>query len=394
MTPPTYAGPGTGFADEVVLDAPELAGVLEAARTELSQMPVPPLDDRLEALFGSDGGSVVPLAGGRRAVRRMAIAGGAVVAVVAATTGLAAASVLPAPVQRVVAEAAERVGIDLPRPERQAERAVARTPTSTAAAPAVPRVASGTTPASTATTAGSRPAATAATARRAPASAATTPVPTAAAVRPNAPSTVQAFLAAVAEFRACVAAAADRSACTPPDPAAFGVPASAEPGDVAGFRKAILAYLACLRSGDPGCARPRPSEFGLVPTRPTAPPTTTARPTPSAPELADRLAAFRAAVLRYVACLADRDRRAAASCVRPDPAAFGLPGWPAGLPVPPRPAWPTMPTMSSPPVNRIPPAPAPGVTDTSTRRSSWGGSSPERAPDSGTRHRTTGWPAG
>jgi hypothetical protein len=362
MTPPTYAGPGTGFADEVALDSPELAVALEAARAELGQVPVPALDDRLEALLGSDDGTVVTLAGSRRTARRVAIAGGTVVAMLAATTGLAAASVLPAPVQRVVAEAAEHVGIDLPRPDRdvdRADRAVVRAPAGAvkASTSAVPGVPSGTSPAGTAaTTDRSRPAAepsaSAATARRSAPSVGATPLPTAAA-QPNTP----------------VAGAAD----------------------VDGFRKAIVAYVTCLRSGRRDCVRPRPSEFGLVPSRPTAPPTTAAPTEPSAPELAGRLAAFRAAVLRYAACVANRDRRAAASCARPDPAAFGLPGWPAGLPVPPRPAWPTSPTMSSPPVSRIPPAPDPGVTDTSTRRSSsHGTSAPERVRERDSSRRANG----
>src|SRR5205823_2282188 len=100
---------------------------LDAALAQLLADP-PSLDERLARLLesGDFEQGETPMEASAEVVafrtprsvraRRALVAGGAVVAALATTGGLAAASVLPPPVQRVVADAASHVGIELPKP--------------------------------------------------------------------------------------------------------------------------------------------------------------------------------------------------------------------------------------------------------------------------------------
>lgn len=391
MTPPTITGTGgTSLADDVRLDAPELAVTLDTALAELLDEPAPAPDARLASLLatgqGTAAASVVSLPARRRpTARRMAIGGCAVAGALLATTGLAAAAVLPAPVQRAVAAAASRVGIDLPSPASSDDVVVA-----------VDRIGS-TVPALVPTSD------VATTSTAAPGSAAlpTAPPPATAAVSP--PATVRpqlaAFGAAVAEFRRCVAAGPDPAACSPPDPAAYGLAPSAEPADLAAFRRAVVAYVACLRSGAGDaartgqvsgvCERPRPVDFGIVGPRPTIPGPPTVAPPPTRPAIDPGLEAFRRSMAEYAACLRAATSKPAPQrpCVMPEPGDFGLPGWPNGVPIPPRPAPTDQAPPSSPPVTRIPPAPVPGVTVAPPPRPGDAGTTPPSSSPPSTRPR-------
>lgn len=375
----------TAFVDEIRAGAPAVAGALDAAFADLIAEALPELDDRLAALLGGDecasgarlsgqaGGNqaearaeaeVVPLARPpRRAARRAVVVGGAVTAVLAATTGLAAASVLPAPVQRAVAEVASHVGLDLPTPR---DDAVARIdPPATTAAPLA---------ASPAAPPGAAVPAPSAEAPRTATSGNGSPAPTAPPASPPAAdaTTRAAFLAALGEFRACLrangASGGQPRDCTPPDPADYGLAPAAEPADIAAFRKAYATYRACLRAGGgegghAACVRPDPAAYGLiVKPQPTAPSVPTATP-PAGVE------AFKRAVVVYVGCVAAaRSADQHHACVVPDPRAFGLPGWPPGIRLPERSSATSGPTASSPPVNARPPARSPGATGTTVGR--------------------------
>lgn len=370
----------TAFADEIRAGAPALADALDAAFAELVSEALPEMDDRLAALLGAAGAAgdedgvaggedrigaeVVPLAWPRRrAARRAVVVGGAVTAVLAATTGLAAASVLPAPVQRAVAEVASHVGLDLPMPS--GDVAARLDPPASTAAPST--VAPAAPPSDSRAQAPSTDAPKTATSGNTPA---TEPAPQASPPAAEATSRA-AFLAALAEFRAClranIAAGGPRD-CTPPDPADYGLASAAEPADIAAFRKAYAAYRACLRAaegerGRAACVRPDPAAYGLiVKPQPTVPSVPTATP-PAGVE------AFKRAVAVYVGCVAAaRTADQHHACVVPDPRAFGLPGWPPGVRLPERSSATSGPTASSPPVNARPPARSPGATGTTLGR--------------------------
>jgi hypothetical protein len=200
------------------------------------------------------------------------------VVVVAATTGLAAASVLPAPVQRAVAAAAAKVGLDLPQPT---QRVVASPPTTVAQPDLAPLVVSlpPLNPPGT------------------------EPTPT---------------TAAPAQPTAAVPEAAPQA---PPDPA---------------------AGAAAVKDPPPAATPATPSP--ATPARPEAtPPPTPAPVLPTVPPVVQPpappgIAAFRQAVVAYVMCLraADGDPVKVGACVFPNPADFGLSGWPWDIPRPSR----------------------------------------------------------
>ena len=386
----TAAAPtgATAFADELRAVVPEVADAFDAAFVELMDRALPVWDDRLAELLATPAeaadaadtaevavasgdaeltGQVVPFARSRRRLAHKAVVvGGAVSIVVAATTGLAAASVLPGPVQRAVAEVASHVGIGLPspRPDATSSFVVPSTtvPPSTTLAPTT--TAAPTTAGAPATTSGASRAG----------STANSPAPAPSAVAPTADRA--GFLAAVAAFRACLAGS-ERGArdCTPPDPAAFGVAASSEPADVHAFRAAIAAYWTCLRAARSStaraaCVRPDPASYGLGrPAASPSPPTGTA-PSPVAVE------ALRKALVAYGTCLtAARTPAELRLCAPPNPYDFGLSAWPPGLVLPHRPSATSRPAASSPPVDARPPARTPGAAGSSA---SWTGSRPRR----------------
>ena len=85
-----------------------------------------------------------------------------------------------------------------------------------------------------------------------------------------------------------------------------------------------------------------PPPAAPAPARPEATPPPTPAPVPPSPPPVVRptvppaFAAFREAVVAYVSCLraADRDPAKLRACVFPNPADFGLPGWPWDIPRP------------------------------------------------------------